>query len=104
MAAVQQPPSYDQAHVAGTTQSEFEAQQQEQPREKTAQEKTEEEVVLEYVKKQTLLEAQHHQNKGKGRAEAVEDEYDEDLQRTLELSMQGHERSAEARHGEASRT
>ncbi|KAK5680779.1 hypothetical protein LTS10_006535 [Elasticomyces elasticus] len=101
--AVQQPPSYDQAHVAGTTQSEFEAQQQEQPREKTAQEKTEEEVVLEYVKKQTLLEAQHHQNKGKGRAEAVEDEDDEDLQKALELSMRTNGHNEEARCGEASR-
>ncbi|KAK4961034.1 hypothetical protein LTR10_001523 [Elasticomyces elasticus] len=100
---VQQPPLYDQAHVAGTTQSEFEAQQQEQPREKTAQEKTEEEVVLEYVKKQTLLEMQHHQNKGKDRAKAVEDEDDEDLQRALELSMRGHGHDAESRYGEASR-
>ncbi|KAK5713116.1 hypothetical protein LTR15_011478 [Elasticomyces elasticus] len=97
---MQQPPSYDQGHVAGTTQGGFEAQQQEQPQEKTAQEKTEEEVVLEYVKKQTLLEMQHHQNKGKGRAEAVEDEDDEDLQRALELSMRGH--GHEARYGQSS--
>jgi hypothetical protein len=63
----QQPPSYDQRHLAGTTQSEFQAQHQVQQGEKTTQEKTEEEIVMEYVKKQSLLEL-HHQNKGKGRA------------------------------------
>ncbi|PQE13488.1 glycosyltransferase family 1 protein [Rutstroemia sp. NJR-2017a WRK4] len=62
---VQQAHSYDPGHLAGTTQSEFEAQQQEQQREKTAQEKTEEEIVMEYVKKQSLLE-QDYRNKGKG--------------------------------------
>ncbi|PQE06092.1 glycosyltransferase family 1 protein [Rutstroemia sp. NJR-2017a BBW] len=61
---VQQPHSYDSGHLAGTTQSEFEAQQQEQEREKTAQEKTEEEIVMEYVKKQSLLE-KDYRNKGK---------------------------------------
>jgi UDP:flavonoid glycosyltransferase YjiC (YdhE family) len=77
----QQPPSYHPRH----SQSE-----KVQPREKTAQERTEEEIVMEYVKKQSLLEA-HHRNKGKSRAIAVEDEDDEDLQKTLKLSMQGHE-------------
>lgn len=75
----QQPPSYDPGH----SQSGFEGQRGE----KTAQERTEEEIVLEYVKKQSLLEA-HHQSKGKGRATAEEDEDDEDLQRALKLSMQ----------------
>ncbi|KAF7516129.1 hypothetical protein PCG10_002467 [Penicillium crustosum] len=58
--------------------------------EKTPQEKTEEEVVIEYIKKQSLLEAQH-QHKGKGRETAIEDEddeNDEDLQKALKLSMQ----------------
>jgi hypothetical protein len=64
---VQRPPSYDQGHLTGTTQSEFEAQQQVQQGEKTTEEKTEEDIVMEYVKKQSLLEL-HHQNKGKGRA------------------------------------
>jgi hypothetical protein len=69
-----QPPLYyDPGHVAGTTQSAFEAQQWSQQGEKTAQEKTEEEIVMEYVKKQSLLEAHHH-NKGKGRATTTKDE------------------------------
>jgi hypothetical protein len=76
----QQPPSYDPT-----------SQREQGPRdEKTAQERTEEEIVMEYVKKQSLLEV-HHRNKGKGRATAVEDEEDEDLQKALKLSMQGHE-------------
>lgn len=73
----QQPPSYDP-----TVESEFVGQR----REKTTQERTEEEIVLEYVKKQSLLEA-HHQNRVKGGATAGEDEDDEDLQKALELSM-----------------
>ncbi|THC90236.1 hypothetical protein EYZ11_010297 [Aspergillus tanneri] len=59
--------------------------------EKTPQEKTEEEVVIEYIKKQSLLEVQY-QNRGKGRETAIEDEDDEDLQKALKLSMQEHER------------
>ncbi|KAJ5654824.1 UDP-Glycosyltransferase/glycogen phosphorylase [Penicillium lividum] len=55
--------------------------------EKTPQEKSEEEVVLAYVKKQSLLEGQY-QNKDKVRATATEVEDDEDLQRALKLSMQ----------------
>ena len=100
---VQQSPSYDPGHLAGTTQSEFEAQQQGQQGEKTTQEKTEEEIVVEYVKKQSLLE-QGYQNKGKGRATATEDKDDEDLQKALKFSNQGHEHDAEYRYGEASGT
>jgi hypothetical protein len=74
----QPPPSYDP-----TSQNELAGQR----REKTAQEWTEEEIVLEYVKKQSLLEA-HHRSKGKGRATAIEDQDDEDLQKALKLSMQ----------------
>jgi UDP:flavonoid glycosyltransferase YjiC (YdhE family) len=62
---VQKSHLYDPGHLAGTTQSEFEAQQQEQQREKTIQEKTEEEIVMEYVRKQSLLE-QDYRDKGKG--------------------------------------
>jgi hypothetical protein len=91
--AVQLPPPYDSEHLAGTTQSDFEAQQQGQQGEKTAQEKTEEEIVMEYIKKQSLLEV-HHQGKGKGRATATETTDDEDLQKALELSMQGHAHDA----------
>ncbi|KAF2621325.1 glycosyltransferase family 1 protein [Macroventuria anomochaeta] len=85
-----QPPSYDQGHLAGTTQSVFKAQQQGQQGEKTTQEKTEEDIVMEYVRKQSLLEA-HHRNKGKGRSTATEDEEDEQLQKALVLSMQANE-------------
>ncbi|KAH8593081.1 putative glucosyl/glucuronosyl transferase [Bisporella sp. PMI_857] len=81
---VQQPSSYYPGHLAGTTQK-----------------RTEEEIVMEYIKKQSLLEV-HHQNKGKGRATAIEDKDDEDLQKALKLSMQGHEYDAEHRYGEAS--
>jgi UDP:flavonoid glycosyltransferase YjiC (YdhE family) len=84
------PPSYDQGHIAGTTQSVFEEQQQTQQGEKTAQEKTEEQIVMEYVKKQSLLET-HHQNKGKGRATVTDHDDDEELQKALKLSMQDHE-------------
>jgi UDP:flavonoid glycosyltransferase YjiC (YdhE family) len=62
---VQQHHSYDPSHLAGTTQSQFEAQQQERQGEKTTQEKAEEETVMEYIKKQSLLE-QGYRNKGKG--------------------------------------
>ncbi|KAL3959862.1 hypothetical protein ACCO45_004979 [Purpureocillium lilacinum] len=67
----------DPGHLGGTTRSEFEAQQhmQGQRREKTTQERAEEVVVLEYVKKQSLLE-QQYRNKGKGRAVAMEDTED----------------------------
>lgn len=98
---VQQRPSYDPGHLAGTTESEFEAQQQGQQGEKTAQEKTEEEIVMEYVKKQSLLE-QSYRNKGKGPATATEDKNDEDLQKALKFSMQNYEHDAEYGYGEAS--
>lgn len=90
---VQSPPSFDAGHLAGTTQSEFEEQQLGRRGEKTAQEQTEEEIVLEYVKKQSLLE-QHHRNKGKHRITATEDEEDEALQKALHLSRQAHANDA----------
>jgi hypothetical protein len=97
--------SYDQGHLEGTTQGAFELQQQGQQGqqgEKTTQEKTEEQIVLEYVKKQSLLEAQH-QNKGKGRATAQAIEDDEELRRALELSLQQRDNDVGSRTGEASR-
>jgi len=86
------PPVYDQAHLAATSQSAFEAQHHSQQGEKTARERTEEEIVMEYVKKQSLLEV-HHQakRKGKGRAKMEEEADDEDLRKALEASMQDHE-------------
>ena len=98
---VQQAHSYDLGHLAGTTQSEFEAQQQGQQGEKTTQEKTEEEIVMDYVMKQSLLE-QGYSNKGKSHATATEDQDDEDLQKALEFSMRGHEHHARYQYGEAS--
>jgi len=95
---VQTPPSYDSGHLAGTTQFNFEAQRRGQRREKTAQEKTEEEIVMEYIKKQSLLEV-HHSKQGKGRAAAVKDEEeddDEDLRKALELSLLDHQARGEA--------
>ncbi|KAJ3497385.1 hypothetical protein NLG97_g1948 [Lecanicillium saksenae] len=65
----------DPGHLAGITKQEFEAQQARQAGEKTVQEQMEEKIVLEYVKKQSLLEARHR-SKGKGRAEGFEDSGD----------------------------
>jgi hypothetical protein len=70
-----QAPSYDPGHLAGTTKSEFEAQERGPHGEKSLEEKAEEAIVLEYVKKQSLLEQQHRaRNKGKGRATSTETE------------------------------
>lgn len=85
----QYPFSHDSTHLAGTTRSEFKAEQQGQRREKTTQEKTEEVIVMEYVRKQSLLEEQHRM-KGKGRGTVIEGENDEDLQRALRASLQEH--------------
>ncbi|EOO01223.1 putative glycosyltransferase family 28 domain-containing protein [Phaeoacremonium minimum UCRPA7] len=68
---VQGPSSYDPGYLAGTAQSKFEAQQQGLRGENVFQERTEEEIVMEYVKKQSLLEVHHQNNKGKGRATAI---------------------------------
>ena len=101
-ATSQDPPPYDPGHLAGTTQQEFESQQGQHPGEKTAQEKTEEQVVMEYVKKQSLLEAEHRkaaepEGKGKGVEKDVDGD-DEELQEAMKISMQDEE------GGEASRT
>jgi UDP:flavonoid glycosyltransferase YjiC (YdhE family) len=86
---------YDSGHLAGTSRGAFEARQEKrqgEPQEaKSHQERTEEEIVLEYIKKQSLVEEQLR-NKDRSRAVASandEDEDDEDLRRALELSMQG---------------
>lgn len=101
--AILQSPWHDPGHLAGITQSEYKAQQQGQQREKTAQEKTEEEIVMEYVKKQSLLE-QKNRIKGKGRASATEYADDEDLPAALEFSMQWHKHDADDQYGEFSGT
>ncbi|SMQ48674.1 unnamed protein product [Zymoseptoria tritici ST99CH_3D7] len=67
----------------------------EYPREKTAQDKTEEEIVMEYVRKQSLLEEAHRQGRVGGVQAAASSsrvggwDEDEDLRRALELSLRG---------------
>ncbi|KAH7360873.1 putative glucosyl/glucuronosyl transferase [Rhexocercosporidium sp. MPI-PUGE-AT-0058] len=95
---VQYPPMYASSHLAGTTRSQFEALQQRLGGEKTTEEKMEEEIVMAYVAKQSLLEMQHR-GKGKARATVTKAEEDEGLQEALKLSMQEHEQNAGYRHG-----
>ncbi|KIW63961.1 hypothetical protein PV04_08922 [Phialophora macrospora] len=101
-AEVQQPPSCDPGHLhlAGATQSVRQDQGQRHD------EETEEEIVFEYVKKQSLLEQQHRHDKGKGRATstATPSNDDEDWQEASKLSMQQHKHNADDRVGEASGT
>lgn len=90
------PPSQDQGHLAGTTKDQYEQQQAKGPGEKSQPEKTEEEIVMEYVKKQSLLEEEHRRQNA---SKATQDEDDEELQRALKASMQ-----RDGQHGEASET
>ena len=57
-------------------------------------------MMVEYIKKQSLL-GMYYQKKGKGHVIVTEDWNDEDLQKALKLSMQGHEHDAGYRSGEA---
>ncbi|KAG4441096.1 hypothetical protein IFR05_003450 [Cadophora sp. M221] len=98
----QLPRLYASGHLAGTTRSQFEAQEQGRSGEKTAQEKTEEYIVMAYVAKQSLLEMEHR-GKSKGRAIMTEVEENEDLQKALKLSMQEAECNEGYRSGEPSR-
>lgn len=98
--AVQGDPLYDPGHLAGTTRIEFEAQLGKQG-EKTARQKMEEDIVMEYVKNQSLLE-RHHKKESKARAMALGNKSDDDLQKALTASMNGHAHGADYRHGEAS--
>jgi hypothetical protein len=75
---------YDSGHLAGTSRRAFEARRET----KSRQENTEEEIVLEYIKKQSLVEEQHRSN-GKSCVVASLDQEDEDMRRALKLSMQG---------------
>lgn len=84
-ASTSRQPVMDSGPVSGTTRQDFEATQK---GEKTAEEKSEEAIVLEYIKKQSLLEQQHRSNKAEGPAEAGDDVDDEELNRVLKLSMQ----------------
>ncbi|KAH8899439.1 UDP-Glycosyltransferase/glycogen phosphorylase [Thozetella sp. PMI_491] len=66
-------------------------------REQLARDKTEEEIILEYIKKQSLAEEEIRRSQAKGKAVATnddgEEERDEDLRRALEesLKMSGQE-------------
>ncbi|WPH03180.1 Hypothetical protein R9X50_00605600 [Acrodontium crateriforme] len=78
----EQPPPYGDWHV--------EASGRPTNDQNTQPEKTEEEVVMDYVKKQSLLEEEHRQQAaGKGKA-PQSDEDDEELQRAMKLSL-GHD-------------
>ncbi|CAK1358773.1 uncharacterized protein RHO25_002195 [Cercospora beticola] len=55
---------------------------------KTAEEKTEEEIVLKYVKKQSLLETLHHERNPNRAGQSMVEAEDEALRRALELSLQ----------------
>lgn len=57
---------YDSGHLAGTTREDFEHQQGQGSGEKSQQEKDEERIVIEYVKKQSLLEAAHRSKAAAG--------------------------------------
>jgi len=86
---------HDSRHLAGTSRSAFEARQDKQQEPKSQQERTEEEIVLEYIKKQSLMEEQLRlkgESSRAGPSVDEDDEYDEDLRRALELSMQGFDR------------
>ncbi|KAK4626648.1 Sterol 3-beta-glucosyltransferase UGT80A2 [Fulvia fulva] len=93
-----EPPAYDPGHLAGTTQEEYERNHSEKPgrSEKTSAEQEEERIVMEYIKKQSVLE-EENRKKAKAPQIQVNDEDDEELQRALKISMQGH-----GQHGEAS--
>jgi hypothetical protein len=92
------PPAYAPGHVAGTTQGDFEGRVDR----KTDRERDEEMIVLEYIKKQSLLEEENRRRaraEGGGGGGEDGEEGDEELQKALKLSLQQQERG---RDGEAS--
>jgi UDP:flavonoid glycosyltransferase YjiC (YdhE family) len=93
------PQSSASRHLAGVTRSQFEENQLQG--EKTAEEKNEEVIVMEYIKKQSLLEQQHW-NKGKNRATGHTEE-DEELRLALELSLQDYKRDIAHRYSGTAR-
>jgi UDP:flavonoid glycosyltransferase YjiC (YdhE family) len=82
------PPAYTvegPEHLAGTTREQFESHQSKKG-EKSQQELVEERIVMEYVKKQSLLEERHRAQLRKGKAPVNEDE-DEDFKRAVVASL-----------------
>jgi hypothetical protein len=90
-------PSYDQGHLGGVTKEQYE-QSTAGKGEKSQQEKDEERIVMEYVKKQSMLEQQHQSGKkgegsagagagAGGKASHDDDDDDEELRRAMEESL-----------------
>jgi UDP:flavonoid glycosyltransferase YjiC (YdhE family) len=91
-------PSYDQGHLGGVTKEQYE-QSTAGKGEKSQQEKDEERIVMEYVKKQSMLEQQHQSGKkgegsagagAGGKASHEDDDDDEELRRAMEESLKDH--------------
>ncbi|OAA39642.1 UDP-glucuronosyl/UDP-glucosyltransferase [Metarhizium rileyi] len=101
---VSTPPSFDDEDELERA---IEASKQEMDREHN--QRTEEDIVLEYVKKQSLAEAEFHRklDKGKGKAAPDEsDDEDEELKRALEESLKLHkgDRAGPSGSGSGSRS
>lgn len=89
------PPPYEPGPAGAA--GDFARRQAEKSATKTYQERAEEEIVLEYIKKQSLLEAEHKrqagevrgavESSGQGPAGTTHAQDDEDLQRALDLSL-----------------
>jgi hypothetical protein len=86
-------PAYDQGHLGGTTKEQYE-QSGAGKGEKSQQEQDEERIVLDYIKKQSMLEQQHQSGKkGEGSSSAGaggnhdDDDDDEELRRAMEESL-----------------
>jgi len=86
-------PAYDQGHLGGTTREQYE-QSGAGKGEKSQQEQDEERIVLDYVKKQSMLEQQHQSGKkGEGSSSAGaggdhnDDDDDEELRKAMEESL-----------------
>jgi UDP:flavonoid glycosyltransferase YjiC (YdhE family) len=85
--------AYDQGHLGGTTREQYE-QSGAGKGEKSQAEQDEERIVLEYVKKQSMLEQQHQSGKkGEGSSSAGaggnqhDDDDDEELRKAMEESL-----------------
>jgi len=85
-------PAYDQGHLGGTTREQYE-QSGAGKGEKSQQEQDEERIVLDYVKKQSMLEQQHQSGKkgegssGAGTGVNQDDVDDEELRKAMEESL-----------------
>ncbi|KAI5265947.1 UDP-Glycosyltransferase/glycogen phosphorylase [Aureobasidium subglaciale] len=88
MKASQEQQSQQQQHDEDAELQRAISQSQEAHKQDTSADE-EERVVMEYVKKQSLLEEQHRRNANKGKGKLEEqDEDDEDFKRAMEMSLQ----------------